>query len=193
MCHYSCLYRGSGPPSNSGQEPFQYTTGPNPPVIMCSLQGPGQPWDQHPWQLCVTRFTGREAETSMIPQWVCRALSTGQVTAVPGTKASFLLMPLQVKSHSLLHQCILLLQASIDAVTPAQCHAMHLICCTSLQLLPFHVCSMLLTTAAVLLVAQTMVLTYLTRAAAARSINTIESTPCTPCQQAKPCLLDIEL
>lgn len=86
---------GSGPPSNSGQEPFQYTTGPNPPVIMCSLQGPGQPWDQHPWQLCVTRFTGREAETSMIPQWVCRALSTGQVTAVPGTKASFLLMPLQ--------------------------------------------------------------------------------------------------
>ncbi|DBA75032.1 TPA: hypothetical protein ACH3X1_010369 [Trebouxia sp. C0004] len=91
----STSFSSSSPPTSSGQEPFQYTTGPYPPVIMCSLQGPGQPWDQQPWQKCVTKFTGQEPKISMIPIWVCRAVFTGEHKTVKETKAGFLLMPLQ--------------------------------------------------------------------------------------------------
>ena len=64
---------------------------------MCSLQGPGQPWDQQPWQKCVTKFTGQEPKISMIPHWVCRAVFNGEHKTVKETKAGFLLSPLQVK------------------------------------------------------------------------------------------------
>lgn len=101
----TCLCRTTGPPSSSVQEPFQYTAGPHPPVIMCSLQGPGQPWDQQPWQKCVTKFTGREPKNSMIPHWVCRAVFTGEHKTVKETKAGFLLMPLQVCPRSTLLRC----------------------------------------------------------------------------------------
>ncbi|KAL3143253.1 hypothetical protein ABBQ38_002103 [Trebouxia sp. C0009 RCD-2024] len=85
----------SGPPSTSGRGPFDYTGAPYPPVVMSTLQGPGQPWDQQPWQMCVSKFTGTEPRNSMIPKWLCDAVLARRIPSVKETKAGFLLMPAQ--------------------------------------------------------------------------------------------------
>lgn len=93
---YCNAYRSSGPPSTSGRGPFDYTGAPYPPVVMSTLQGPGQPWDQQPWQMCVSKFTGTEPRNSMIPKWLCDAVLARRIPSVKETKAGFLLMPAQV-------------------------------------------------------------------------------------------------
>ncbi|KAL3133704.1 hypothetical protein ABBQ32_008201 [Trebouxia sp. C0010 RCD-2024] len=85
----------TGPPSTSGRGPFDYTGAPYPPLVMSTLQGPGQPWDQQPWQMCVSKFTGTEPRNSMIPKWLCDAVLARRIPSVKETKAGFLLMPAQ--------------------------------------------------------------------------------------------------
>lgn len=63
---------------------------------MSTLQGPGQPWDQQPWQMCVSKFSEAQPRNSMIPKWLCDALLAGRIPSVKETKAGFLLMPAQV-------------------------------------------------------------------------------------------------
>ena len=63
---------------------------------MSTLQGPGQPWDQQPWQKCVSKFTGAEPQNLVIPRWLCDALLFSRIPVVKETKAGFLLMPAQV-------------------------------------------------------------------------------------------------
>ena len=89
--------RNSGPPSTSGREgAFHYTGNPHPPIVRGTLQAPGQVWDQHPWQKCVTEFTGTEPRDTMIPRWLCDAVLLNRIPSVKESKAGFSLMPAQV-------------------------------------------------------------------------------------------------
>ena len=88
--------RGNGPSTCKQEGPFHYTGFPHPPIVRSTLQAPGQVWDQHPWQKCITKFTGSEPRDTMIPRWLCDAVLLNRIPSVKESKAGFSLMPAQV-------------------------------------------------------------------------------------------------